>query len=73
MKDNIYHIQCGIESIMLFLRQSIGEKPFMGRDRKRILRQLCEWKGVNVIEAEVCVDHIYMLLEIPPKISVLDS
>ena len=35
-----------------------------------ILRQLCEWKGVNIIEAEVCVDNIHMLVEIPPKISV---
>ncbi len=36
----------------------------------KILRQLCEWKGVNVIEAEACPDHIHMLLEIPPKIAV---
>ena len=35
-----------------------------------ILRKLCEWKGVNIIEAEVCVDHIHMLIEIPPKMSV---
>ena len=35
-----------------------------------ILRQLCQWKGVNIIEAEVCVDHVHMLLEIPPKMSV---
>lgn len=36
----------------------------------QILRQLCEWKGVTIIEAEVCPDHIHMLLEIPPKYSV---
>ena len=36
----------------------------------KILRQLCEWKGVNIVEAEVCPDHIHMLVEIPPKISV---
>ena len=36
----------------------------------KILRQLCEWKGVNIIEAEVCPDHIHMLVEIPPKMSV---
>ena len=36
----------------------------------KILRQLCEWKGVNVIEAEACPDQIHMLLEIPPKIAV---
>ena len=36
----------------------------------RILRQLCEWKGVKIVEAEVCPDHIHMLVEIPPKIAV---
>ena len=35
-----------------------------------ILRQLCEWKGVTIIEAEVCPDHVHMLLEIPPKMAV---
>ncbi len=35
-----------------------------------ILRQLCDWKGVNIIEAEVCVDHVHMLVEIPPKMSI---
>ena len=36
----------------------------------KILRRLCEWKKVNIIEAEVCVDHVHMLVEIPPKVSV---
>ncbi len=36
----------------------------------QILRELCKWKGVNIINAEVCPDHIHMLVEIPPKISV---
>ena len=40
-------------------------------DIGKILRQLCEWKGVKIIEAEVCPDHIHILVEIPPKYSVL--
>ena len=35
-----------------------------------ILRTLCKWKGVEIIEGEVCPDHIHLLLSIPPKISV---
>ena len=35
-----------------------------------ILRSLCEWKEVNIVEAEVCPDHVHMLVEIPPKLSV---
>ena len=36
----------------------------------RILRKLCDQKGVEIIEAEACVDHIHMLVSIPPHISV---
>ena len=36
----------------------------------KILRQLCEWKGAGIIEAEVCPDHIHMLIEIPAKTAV---
>ncbi|MDR4235300.1 IS200/IS605 family transposase, partial [Priestia megaterium] len=36
----------------------------------KILRLLCESKGIQIIEAECCPDHIHMLVEIPPKYSV---
>ena len=36
----------------------------------KILRQLCYQKGVEIIEAELCPDHIHMLVSIPPKYSV---
>ena len=42
------------------LRKDIGE----------ILRKLCEQKGVEIIEAETCIDHIHMLVTIPPYLSV---
>ena len=44
------------------LRASIG----------RILRELCERKHVEIVEANACPDHIHMLVKIPPKISVSD-
>ena len=44
------------------LRTSIG----------RILRELCERKQVEIVEANACPDHIHMLVKIPPKISVSD-
>ena len=37
----------------------------------KILRQLCERKGVEILEAEACPDHIHMMVSIPPKISVI--
>ena len=39
-------------------------------DIGQIIRKLCEWKGVEIIEAEACPDHIHLLLSIPPKISI---
>ena len=41
-------------------RESIGE----------ILRQLCKYKGVEIIEGHLMPDHVHMLVSIPPKISV---
>ena len=35
-----------------------------------MLRKLCEYKGVEILEAEACKDHIHMLVSIPPKYSV---
>ncbi|HBB2047124.1 TPA: IS200/IS605 family transposase, partial [Escherichia coli] len=44
------------------------------REKRRatgsILRKLCEWKSVRILEAECCVNHIHMLVESPPKMSV---
>ena len=39
-------------------------------DIGQIIRKLCQWKGVEIIEAEACPDHIHLLVSIPPKISV---
>ena len=48
-------------------------KVFYGEKRLEIgaiLRELCEWKGVKIITAEVCPDPVHMLVEIPPKMTV---
>jgi len=48
-------------------------KVFYGEKRYeigKIIRELCKWKGITLLEAEACPDHIYLLLEIPPKHSV---
>ena len=48
-------------------------KEFYGLKRLEIgaiLRRLCEWKGITIHEAEVCPDHVHMLISVPPKFSV---
>ena len=51
-----------------YRRQIIYGKIKM--DIGQMLRKLCEYKGIEIIEAEACKDHIHMLISIPPKYSV---
>ena len=39
-------------------------------DLRDILKMLCDWKGVEILEGHLMPDHIHMLVSIPPKISV---
>ena len=48
-------------------------KVFFGQNRFEIggiIRELCRWKGVELLSAEACPDHIHILVAIPPKMSV---
>lgn len=50
-----------------------NRKEFFGTNRlkiRKILRELCKRKKVNIITAEVCIDHVHMFVEIPPKLSI---
>ena len=51
-----------------YRRQAIygKDKAIIGQ----IIRELCQRKGVEIIEANACWDHIHMLVSIPPKLSV---
>lgn len=51
-----------------YRRQAIYGK--IKSDIGKILRKLCEYKGVEIIEATACSDHIHMVVSIPPKLSV---
>ena len=51
-----------------YRRKAIYGKP--RADIGKYLRRLCEYKGVEIVEAHACVDHIHMLVKIPPKLSV---
>lgn len=63
-----YDCQYHIVFIPKFRRKAIYGK-FL-RDIGVILRRLCEYKDVEIVEANACIDHIHMLVKIPPKISV---
>ena len=53
--------------------QKYRRKEIYGQLKKdigEILRKLCEQKGVEIIEAEACPDHIHMLVSVPPYLSI---
>jgi len=60
----IYHIVFAPK----YRRQIIYGK--IKKDIGIILRKLCEYKGVQIIEANACKDNIHVLVSIPPKLSV---
>ena len=70
--DSLAHTQWNCKYHIVFApkyrRQIIYGK--IKADIGNMLRRLCEYKGVEIIEAEACKDHIHMLVSIPPKYSV---
>ena len=45
-------------------------RKLLKADIAKVLSMLCKRKGVKIVEAEMCPDHVHMLVEIPPSISV---
>ncbi len=43
------------------------------RDIGKILRKLCEYKGIDVIEGNACADHIHVCLSVPPKVCNINN
>lgn len=70
MKDNnsLAHSRWNCKYHLVFAPK-YRRMQIYGQIRKHI-RRLCEQKGVEIIEAELCPDHIHMLVSIPPKNSV---
>ena len=63
-----YRCQYHIVFAPKYRRQEIYGK--IKKDIGEIIRKLCEQKGVEIIEAEACRDHIHLLVSIPPYLSV---
>ena len=70
--DSLAHTKWNCKYHLVFApkyrRQVIYGK--IKKDIGMMLRKLCEYKQVEIIEAEACSDHIHMLVSIPPKYSV---
>ncbi len=70
--NSLAHTKCNCMYHIVFApkyrRQIIYGK--LKNDIGQILRQICERKGIEIIEAAACKDPIHMLVSVPPKISV---
>ena len=63
-----YMCKYHIVFIPKFRRKVIYNK--LRKDIQEIIKQLCQWKGVEILEGHMMPDHVHLLLEIPPKMSV---
>jgi putative transposase len=45
----------------------------IGRSMRDIIRQLCEWKKIEILEGNIQVDHIHLVLSVPPKYSLSEA
>ena len=63
-----WNCQYHIVFIPKYRRKAIYSK--LRSDIGKYLRRLCEYKGVGIVEANACPDHIHMLVKIPPKLSI---
>ncbi len=70
--ESLAHTQWNCKYHIVFApkyrRKVIYEK--IKGDIGKIIRTLCDYKKVEILEANACPDHIHMLVSIPPKISV---
>ena len=73
-KESLSHTRANCKYHIVFTpkyrRQTIYGQ--LRKDIGEILRTLCERKGVTIIEAAACRDHIHMYVDIPPKYSVAE-
>lgn len=71
-KNSLAHTKWNCKYHIVFApkyRRKVAYKT-LKQDIANILSVLCKRKGVKIVEAEICPDHVHMLVEIPPKMSV---
>ncbi len=74
MNDNkiLAHTKWNCKYHILFAPK-YRRKIFYAEQREaimKIIKELCTWKGIEIIEGEMAIDHIHLLLSIPPKFSI---
>lgn len=67
-----WHIRNGCAGTISYLHLSIEERLYIinTKDLGKILRELCRYKGVEILEGHLMPDHVHILVSIPPKIAI---
>ena len=68
LSHTVWDCKCHIVWVLKKRRKIIYGK--LRQELRTILKRLCEYKGVEVVEGTMCIDHIHVCLAIPPKYSV---
>ena len=72
MSNNLVHSKWDCKNHIIWIPK-YRRKVIYGKLRKEIgtiLRRLCEYKGIEIIEGKACIDHLHICISIPPKYSV---
>ena len=72
IKQIVFHIQNGCERLFVFTpkyRRKIIYNQYR-ESLREIIKLLCKYKGVEILEGHLMPDHVHLVLSIPPKLSV---
>lgn len=72
MKDSLSHTVWECKYHVVWVPKN-RRKVIYGQLRREVvtvLRKLCEYKGVKILEGKACIDHIHLCISIPPKYAV---
>ena len=71
-KKSLSHTRWQCQYHIVFIPKYRKKKLYgqVKRDVREILSKLCKYKGVEIVEGAVCIDHVHMCVSIPPKISI---
>ena len=70
--DSLAHTKWNCKYHIVFAPKYRGQVIYgkIKADIGKMLRKLCEYKQIEILEAEACKDHIHMLISVPPKYSI---
>lgn len=70
--NSLAHTKWKCQYHIVFIPKYRKKVPYgkVREDVREVIRTLCKYKNVEIIEGAVCIDHVHLCLNIPPKISI---